>query len=95
MAFILRVIILLGVLGFPPKAGAIVILPAVVLIPLVKLIALVVGAFSVPIASTGVILARVTKNYKFAVLVCFLLILLIGILATIILRLVRPENPWF
>jgi len=95
MSFILKVIISLYLFVYPPKVHAIVILPAIILVPLVKIIALVVGVFSVPVASGGAILAKITKNYKLVILASCILLVLIGVATAIVLRVTHPANPWF
>lgn len=95
MLFIVGFIILLYFIAFPPQVHAIVILPAIMLIPLVKLVALVIGAFSIPVGSAGILLAKITKKNKLVFIISFILILLISVLAAIVLRLTHPQNPWF
>lgn len=95
MSVLWKIGILIGVFVFPPEAHAIVVLPAVILIPLVKLIAIVVGAFSVPVTSLGLILGKLTKNYPRMLIVSFLILCIIAIITTLILRKLYPLNPWF
>lgn len=95
MSFIDGIIILCYFLIFPPRVHAIVILPAIILIPLVKLVALIIGTFSVPVVSVGVMLAKITKKNKLAFISSCILLLLIGIIAAVVLRLTHPQNPWF
>lgn len=78
-----------------PRVHAVVILPAVVLIPLVKLVAVVVAALSVPVASTGVFIAKMTKDTRLAITVSVVALICVTIVAAVILRIIRPENPWF
>ncbi len=95
LIILLKILILVFLFIFPTKTHAIVVLPGIILVPLVKLIAVIVGAFSVPLTSMGFLIGKITKKYKSMFIISLLLILLIGVFAAIILKILYPNNPWF
>ena len=81
--------------GYVEQVHAIVFLPALLLIPLAKLIAVIVSAFSIPAASIGVFIAKITKNRRLAWGIAIAILLVITVSATFILKWKNPDNPWF
>lgn len=91
----IKIILVLSVFVFAPQAQAIVVLPAIILIPLVKIIAVVIAAFSVPVTSIGVFLAKITKNRRLSLQITVLIAVLLIVISAILLRVLYPNNPWF
>ena len=77
------------------SAHAIIVLPALILIPLAKLVAVVVSALSLPVASIGIFISKITKKHKPAIIFSIAAIILIAAITAIVLRLKNPNNPWF
>lgn len=86
----------LGLLFYPPKAHAIIFLPAIILIPIAKIIAFVIGGFSIPSLGLGALITKLFgKSLKKTLLIIFLLLITTGILLAIFLKLHNPDRPWF
>ncbi len=77
------------------SAHAIIVLPALILIPLAKLVAVIVSALSLPVASIGIFISKITKKHKLAIVFSVVSIILIAIISVVVLRLKNPNNPWF
>ncbi len=77
------------------SAHAIIELPALILIPLAKLVAVIVSALSLPVASIGIFISKITKKHKLAIVFSVVSIILIAIISVVVLRLKNPNNPWF
>ncbi len=79
---------------FPPKAEAIVILPAVLLIPIIKIVALVIGSLSVPAVSLSALWSKLFgKPLHLAIAWTIVILLCIGVVLGIILKIHLPERP--
>lgn len=96
MKFIITLLVLTTVvLIFPPKAQAIIILPAVILIPIAQMVAVIVAALGIPVASIGIFIKTVSKNNKLAIKISLITMIAIIILSLLILKIKYPNNPWF
>jgi len=82
-------------LSIPQPVHAIIILPALILIPLAKLVAIVVAAFGIPATSLGVLISKITRNKKLAIIVTLVFILLIALSTAIVFKIANPNRPWF
>lgn len=90
---LITLVVVLGAL--PPRAHAIIILPAVALIPLAKLIAVIVGTLSIPAASLGTMVGIFTKNRKLGISVTLIVITVLTVAVAYFLRVKNPHNPWY
>ena len=97
MRWLLSVSIVLALMVFfPPKAHAIIFLPALILIPIAKIVALIIGGFSVPAVGIGALWSRLfKKSLKRTLGVILLLLLFLALVLIILLKLHNPERPLF
>lgn len=88
-------LLILALLFYPPKAHAIIFLPAIILIPIAKIIAFVIGGFSIPSLGIGALITKLFgKSLKKTLAFILLFLIVVGILLAIILKLHNPDRPW-
>jgi len=93
--FVTLTIIVIFSLIFPSTTQAIIILPAIILIPIAQMVAVIVGGFSVPVISLGILIKTLTKNRKLAVRISVFVFILIIVISIFVLRWKNPDNPLF
>jgi archaellum biogenesis protein FlaJ (TadC family) len=84
------------ILIIPPRAHAIIFLPALILIPIAKIIALIIGGFTLPALSLGALWSKLTKHsLKRTLLLIFLCLLTLSLAIGTVLKLANPNRPIF
>jgi len=87
-------LIFLGLL-YPPKAHAIIFLPAVILIPIAKIVAVIFGIAILPALTISSLFARFKKlSFGKAVLLILTVITVIILMVAIALKIANPDRPW-
>ena len=81
---------------FTNEAKAIVVLVPVVLIPIVKILAVIIGAFAVPVVSLSTFFYKIKKKSPIAgMLIGIVLLILLGIIVILILKTVNPQRQLY
>ena len=94
MKIVLMLIIGFVLLSSAPSAHAIIILPALILIPLAQMLAVVVSVLTVPAVSMGILIAKIKKNKRLAIMVPLISLVILTLLAAAVLYWRNPGLPW-
>lgn len=79
----------------PPKAHAIIFLPAVILIPIAKIVAVIFGIASVPALTVSSMIARFKKlSFAKAAALVLAVIVAVILLIALTLKITNPDRPW-
>lgn len=94
IATVTLLIIVAGKLLNPQPAHAIIFLPAIILIPIAQLVAFLLGGLTLPAVLTGFIWSKLfKKSWKRGVLYSLFFLIILGLAAAIILKVITPERP--
>jgi hypothetical protein len=93
-ATVILLLIVAGKLLNPQPAQAIIFLPAIILIPIAQLVAFLLGGLTLPAILTGFIWSKLfKKSWKRGILYSLAFLLVLGLIAAIILKIITPERP--
>jgi len=86
--------ILVLTLAYPPKAHAIIFLPAVILIPIAKLVAIIMGGFSIPALALGTLWSKLfKKSVKRTLFIMAISLIFIGFILIVVFKIANPLRP--
>lgn len=97
MRWALSVIVIFQVFSlFAPGAHALILIPAIVLIPIAKIVALIIGGFTFPALSVGVLWSKLFgKSLGRTICVILAIFVVLAVILAIYLKLHNPERPLF
>lgn len=79
---------------FVDRVDAIIFLPAIILIPIAKIIAVLIGGFSLPVLGASAFVNKITgKSAAKGVLYGIIILLVLGVVAAVVLKLINPNRP--
>lgn len=96
IAAVSLVALLIGVFLRPAPAHAIIFLPAFLIIPIAQLVAWLLGGITLPAVLTGFIWSKLfKKSWKRGLVYSFVFLIILGLAAAVILKIVNPNRPLF
>jgi hypothetical protein len=79
---------------FVDRVDAIIFLPAIILIPIAKIIAVLIGGFSLPVIGASAFVNKITgKSAAKGILYGIIILVVLGVIAAVVLKLVNPDRP--
>lgn len=97
MKFIISVLLsIIFFLASRSEPKAIIVIVPVILIPIVKIVALIIGAFAIPVVSLSTWYLKLKKKpIYFGILIGLIILIILGITITFGFKLVNPQRPLF